>query len=147
MSDELSLLIVDDSGPLFLLETVTPTVLTRDAFGVNFVITANDLGPVPVGTTTLSLTSVYVGTDDGEVEAFPGEPLEVVIGGLSYRFVLLASWSRSYDAEINLQCALDEILSYEVARVEPGTASTIPLERPSARGIDNNACSSAPPAP
>lgn len=145
VSDELSLLVVDDDGPLLLLETTTPTVLSSDAFGVNFVTTANDLGSVPVGATELFLTSAYVGTDDGEVEAFPGEPLEILVGGLSYRFVLIASWTRYQDEEIGLQCSIDEILAYEVARVEPGTASTAPLERPSTQEIDNNACSPAPP--
>ncbi len=141
LTDEISLLVTGDDGPRYLLETVDSTVLTDSAFGPTFVQVGNDLGRVPVGLDHVRLYSALFQTDDGELEVFPGEPVEATIDGLSYRIVLIASWVRERSEDQVSNCyQLDDVLAYEVLRVEPGTADTTPLTRPESEPIDGASC-------
>ena len=141
LSDDLSVLVTDDAGDVrYLLETIAPTVLTDSAFASNFVTVGNSLGTFPVSATELDLTSVVLQTDDGEVEAFPGAPVEIVVDAKSFRFTLIASWLRITADDVGVNCSLDEILSYEVIAVEAGNADLQILERADTDPIDGNAC-------
>ncbi|MBX2799401.1 MAG: hypothetical protein KTR31_17125 [Myxococcales bacterium] len=143
LTDRLSLMVSDDDGPIYLLEPIAPTILSSSGFSPQFVQQESDIGTSPVANTTLNLTSVTVATDSGEVEAFPGVPVEVEIDDLFYRFVLLASWDRFIEPGVGVNCSLDDMFAYELIRVERGTTNTDPIERPEGQDIDGGACLSA----
>ena len=141
LTDELSLLVTDAGGPVYLLEAVGTTVLTTEAFGPTFVEVGADLGTVPVGLDHLRLYSASFQTDDGPIEVFPGEPVLATIDGSAYRIVLVASWVRERSGDRVADCyQLDEVLSYELVRVTEGEADLQPLVRPEAEPIDGSSC-------
>ncbi len=137
---ELSFYVGDESGPRYLLEAVEPTSLTNETFGGGFVRPAEDLGIATIAGTTLNLTSVTVNTEEGPVEAFPGDPIEIKFNDFSYRFTLLGSWTRDVPSNLVRDCDLDTYLAYEVVRVEPGTGDDDPIERNPEVEIDGGDC-------
>jgi hypothetical protein len=141
-----SLVIKDDSGEvIYLIETVLPSDLTTETFGSNFVDRGNDLGETAAYRSTMQLFSAMVATDNGQVEAFPGQPIEIVVGGLSYRFMLTASWDRELDRDAVYNCTIrSTVLAYDVSRVEPGTANLTPLDRDEAFSIEQGTCALPP---
>lgn len=131
---------------VYLLETVEPDVLTSEAFGGNFIELGDDLGPTEAYLSTMRIYSAFVATDNGEIELFPGEPQEIVVGGASYRIVLTAAWHRELDSGSSLQCTLRaDVLAYEVLRVEPGAANLAPLLRDPLAPIEQGTCGQQPP--
>ena len=94
----------------------------------------------------MELFSVMVSTDSGSVEAFPGAPVEILVGGLSYRFVLTAAWERTLEADAVLNCSIrTPVIAYEVSRVEPGTANLTALDRDEGLPIEQGTCGLPPP--
>jgi hypothetical protein len=137
-----SLLILDESDAVvYLLETVEPDTLTAEAFGGNFISLGDDLGPTPAHRGTMRIYGAFVSTDAGEVELFPGEPQEILVGGASYRATLTAAWHRELDKDAVLNCTIRaDVLAYEVVRVDPGTADLTPLLRDPLLPIEQGTC-------
>ena len=141
VTNELSLGIADAGGPAYLFEAVAPTALSQELFGGNFIRKGNDIGQAQGSqTTTLDLFSVLVGTDDGQVEAFPGTPIEIEVNRVHYRFTLLGAWDRTVPDNIVADCTYDSLMSFEVVRVERETAVTEVLERGLNTPIDGGDC-------
>jgi hypothetical protein len=89
----------------------------------------------------MRIYSAFVQTDSGEIEAFPGEPQEILLGGLSFRFTLTAAWHRELDPGVSLNCDIRaDVLAYEVVRVEPDTADLTPLLRDPFATIEQGTC-------
>jgi hypothetical protein len=146
-SGEASLLLRDDyDNVVYLLETIEPDVLTAEAFGGNFISLGNDLGVTPAYQSELRIYSAFVQTDNGEIELFPGEPQEILVGGASYRVAVTAAWHRELDPTASFNCAIrEDVLAYDVLRVEPGTADTTPLVRDALFPIEQGTCGLQPP--
>jgi len=143
LTDKLSVMISDAEGPLYLLETVDAGPLTTSAFGPGFAGGGGSLGDVGVGLDTLTLYGIDISTDDGVVELFPGEPQEILVDGVSYRAVVVASFSRFFNAQPTCNFLIEDIRSFELTRVEAGTADLTPLTRPEGARIEGPFC---PPA-
>jgi hypothetical protein len=144
---EASLLVRDEyDGVIYLIETIEPDVLTAEAFGGNFISLGNDLGVTSAHQGEMRIYSAMVLTDNGEVEVFPGEPQEILVGGVSYRVVVTAAWHRELDPSASFNCAIrEDVLAYEVQRVEPDTADTTPLVRDPLFPIEQGSCGLPPP--
>jgi hypothetical protein len=146
--EEHALLIKDEDGEvIYLLETIEPSALTTEAFGGAFVDLGNDLGHTGAFRSDMQLFSVMVSTDAGTVEAFPGAPVEILVGGISYRFILTAAWERTLEPDAVLNCSIrTPVIAYDVSRVEPGTANLTVLDRDESLPIEQGTCGLAPPA-
>ena len=133
---------------IYLLETIEPDVLTAEAFGGTFVSRGEDLGVTPAYQGEMRIYSAFFATDNGQVELFPGEPQEIVVGGASYRVVVNASWHRDLDPNASFNCTIRaDVLSYEVQRVEPGTADTTEILRDELFPIEQGLCGIPDPGP
>ena len=142
LSDRLSVLLADDDGPIYLFETIQPTVLTTSTFAAAFIAEGQNLGTTQSNNTILTLRSAILNTDDGDVEAFPGEPVDVEAQNNMYRFVLDAYWTRAIPPNVGVSCLTDSILSFEMVRIiEP--SDTTPIERSGDVNIDGNDCAAA----
>ncbi len=142
-----SMLVRDENDAVvYLLETVEPDVLTAEAFSAAFVSLGTDTGVTPAHRGEMRIYSVFVATDNGQVEVFPGEPQEIVVDGASWRFVLTAAWHRELDPGADLDCTIrSDVVAYEVLRVEPGTADLTPLVRDPLFPIEQGTCGLPPP--
>jgi len=142
-----SLLVRDESDAVvYLLETIGPDVLTDEAFGGNFISLGNDTGVTAAYQSQLRIFSAFVTTDNGQVEVFPGEPQEIVVGGASYRIVVTAAWHRELDPSASFNCTIRaDVLAYEVMSVAPGTADLTPLLRDVLFPIEQGTCGLQPP--
>jgi len=141
-SNELSLLVNDSNGDLaYLVEPVKPGPLTQEAFGLGLMAPSDDLGSIDVNGWTLSLTGAVIRTDSGDRDLLPGQPIEAVIGGISYRVVLVESFGADLSDPANVQCTgASDRLAFEMVRVEPGKADLAPLTRSEQLDIPTATC-------
>lgn len=131
-SNELSISFRDaDTGDLlYLLEPVAPGLLSDEAFGVGLMAPATDLGSVVESGRTVQMYSYYFRTDAGDVELYPGVPQEVLLGGDSFRVILLAGFTSQLLAGSGQCVGPDDRSAIEILRVDPGTAALDPILRP-----------------
>lgn len=146
ISDELSLSIVDSAGALvYLIEPVEGGILTVDQFGQGLIASGADLGTVSVETFDVEFASAQFRTDTGDVELMPGEPQEVVLDGVSYRVVLLASYTSVNTASEDSRCTGAEArIAFELLRIEAGTADLTPIVRAEGSELPLSECTAAP---
>lgn len=135
ITDELSVAVYKQGTTdlLYLLEPVTPGLLTDERFGFGMIAPADDLGSVRTEDGwDVSISSYYLRADGGDVVLFPGEPQEVMLEGVTYRATILAGFT----ADRLAQGAAEECvgpndrIAFELLQVEPGSVDPTPILRP-----------------
>ena len=138
VSGDLSIGVSDDAGVVYLQETVEASDMSTQLLGPGFLRQGTNLGDVSLGETSLTLSSVVLTTAQGLVEAYPGYPIEIELLDNFYQFTLMANWVRTYSPSSDLFCDFDQVLAYELVRVERGTVDITPLTRGANQDIDGN---------
>lgn len=94
--DTRTVAVSDDQGPVFLIQTEAEGGPASDAFGPSVVAYGDEVGRGKLtddyGTYTVGYQTARFQTDDGPVDALPGEPFEAVFGGVTWRVVVHASF-------------------------------------------------------
>lgn len=147
LSGELSLAIDDPEtgGVQYLVEPVEPGPLSEAVFGAGLIARGADLGALRVDAWNLDLTTALLRTDAGDVELMPGVPQEAAIDGVTYRAVLLASYTAELQLDGDVSCTGPaERLAFELLKVEPGTADTAALVRPEGVELPTSSCTARP---
>lgn len=134
----LGMSITQDGELLYLLEPDGPGAASDELLGPYLVATDTDLGRVTSSAWQGRLWSAVIRTDAGDVDLFPGQPVEVAIGGNTFRAILIAS----YDMEsVTAGCTMvSSRLAYELLRVEPGSVDTTPLTRDETDDLGGAVC-------
>ncbi|MCK6506931.1 hypothetical protein L6R53_26765 [Myxococcota bacterium] len=130
-AEHYSLLLTDAQGPLYVLDMGLHAEQANAAFGEGFVSHGEVVGAEEDETWSTWYTRVVFQTDDGAVQLLPGEVQEIRVGGLRYRAVAIAAWTREPRADAALPgCPVaEELLAYELIRVEQEVEADL-VERP-----------------
>lgn len=114
---------VDDAeGPAFLAQ-VHETGVASEAFGDGFARYGDAIGSGTIaheyGDYGVSYTEVRIATDDGEVSALPGEPIDVSVGGQRWRIVVHAAFEVTEYPDAVPACGggVSDTLSFEMVRL------------------------------
>lgn len=88
-----------DSVP-YLYDEAAGSEFTKGAFGADFVTFGGVTGTADVDGNPVFVRTAVFQTDEGELEASPGQPVRALIDGKTYRLTLLAAWSLDSAPEV-----------------------------------------------
>jgi hypothetical protein len=123
----------DAAGPVFAAQLVGHAPDASDAlFGDGFARYGDKVGYDEKGSRAFHMRTAVFQTDDGPVEALPGEVHTIAVGGATYRLVVIASYetdemSDAWDASKCL--GPPSALSFELLRVEGADAGETLISR------------------
>jgi hypothetical protein len=121
-----------DGEPLLLVQTSHELGPATQLFGEGFASFGDEVGTGTMeddyGRWSVSYKTAVFETDDGPVEAAPGEPFVATIDGEEWRVVVHASFEVTDTPDTLPGCGggIDTTLSFEMRKVE-GTPATEPL--------------------
>ena len=126
----------DDAGAIWLAEPGIGSVFAENRFGEGFASHGEALGEEQRGNYIVTYTSVLFQTDEGEVEAFAGKPVTLVLGELNYRATVITAYtSEDAPGAPEYDCmGKPPLLSYELVRVD-APATWEPLLRPASLDV------------
>ena len=122
----------DESGPRFLVQLDADYGPASDVFGADFVSFGDEIGTGTMeddyGKWKVSYMKAVFQTDDGAVEADPGEPFVATIDGEDWRIVVHASFEVTDEPNELPDCGggIGTTLSFEMLQVD-ATPPTTPL--------------------
>ena len=136
----------DESGPRFLVQLDADYGPASDLFGADFVSFGDEVGTGTMkddyGTWKVSYKKAVFATDDGAVEADPGEPFVATIDGKDWRIVVHASFEVTDEPNELPDCGggIGTTLSFEMFAVEtpPALDAVAPLS--GARTAGHHSC-------
>ncbi|MCA9489612.1 MAG: hypothetical protein KC621_06800 [Myxococcales bacterium] len=131
--DTRSVAITDDQGLAFVVQPDAEFGPATDAFGADLVRWGDEVGRGKLsddyGDYTVAYRSARFTTDDGEVDALPGEPFEAVVDGVRWRVVVHASFEVLTMPDEMPGCGggTSSTLSFEMVRIDEATLAFEPL--------------------
>jgi hypothetical protein len=136
----------DESGPRFLVQLYDDNGPATDLFGADFVSFGEEVGTGTMkddfGKWGVSYKKAVFQTDDGAVEADPGEPFVATIDGAEWRIVVHGSFEVTDEPSELADCGggIGTTLSFEMLKVDatPPTAPVAPLA--GARQVGHHSC-------
>lgn len=136
------LTVSDATGPAFVLATDAESGSGWTTFGEGFARRGDEvLAESRSGDYRLTHYAAVFTTDDGEVAVGAGEPREIVVGGVSWRVVVHASYTseRRWSLSTPMCMGRPDALSYEALRVEAGADDSL-IVRPDGAEIPESGC-------
>jgi hypothetical protein len=125
----------DENGPRFLVQTSDEAGPATDLLGASFVAFGDEIGTGTMkddyGNWEVSYKTAVFETDDGAVEANPGEPFVATIDGEDWRVVVHASFevTKTPDSIPGCGGGIGTTLSFEMLRIDtpPALDAVTPL--------------------
>jgi hypothetical protein len=144
--DSRTVRIDDETGPRFLVQLDADGGPATDLFGADFVSFGDEVGTGTMdddyGTWEVSYKKAVFQTDDGGVEAKPGEPFVATIGGVDWRIVVHGSFEVTKTPDTLPGCGggIGTTLSFEMLAVvtPPALDAVAPLA--GARTAGHHSC-------
>jgi hypothetical protein len=136
----------DETGPRFLVQLDADGGPATDLFGADFVSFGDEVGTGTMeddyGTWEVSYKKAVFATDDGAVEANPGEPFVATIDGQDWRIVVHGSFEVTKTPDTLPGCGggIGTTLSFEMIAVvtQPPLDAVAPLS--GARTVGHHSC-------
>ncbi len=140
LHEERSILLSDESGPVYLADDGDDAWRFSEFLGADFVTWGDVVGTSRDSQYTWEYTSARFQTDEGAIDVFPGETTNITLGGARYRAAVLGAYQVTPLPNASLPCGgISDFLSYELLRVETDTAAEV-LERPADMEIGHLGC-------
>ncbi|MCB9686532.1 MAG: hypothetical protein H6738_08480 [Alphaproteobacteria bacterium] len=127
--DTRAVAVSDEQGLAFVVQPDAEFGPATDAFGADLVAWGEELGRGKMsddyGSYTVAYRSARFQTDDGAVDALPGEPFEAVFDGVRWRVVVHASFEVLTMPKEMPGCGggTSSTLSFEMIRVDEATVA------------------------
>lgn len=132
---------LDGQGAAWFLDLGLHLDEAEAIFGQGFLRLGEEIGHDSDETWDTSYRGLVLQADDGERVVEPGEVVEVVLGGVRYRFTAISAWVRQAQPDAALPgCpTAEELLAYELVRVEEPVEEDV-LVRPGGEPVATVGC-------